>query len=362
MAPGKKEASQMAMQKRAAKYKENYLPVFKESYKGSDEDFKMNYAKFIAEHEGEELMSDEQLKKQFSKVNSSKEQSPGKILKESIVKPMLSKPFDALANNTTLGLIFFALLVGLACLSLGPKAAAVTSFFEAMNEVMITITMWFMKISPLAIACLIAEMVGSMGWAVVQAVAWYSATVLVAIFLHVIFLNVFVAIFGGKNPIDFLKGIRPAWLVAFSTASSAATLPVTMRCVTENLKVDKKVANFTLPLGATVNMDGTALYEGVAIIFLIQMFGDMPDVGIALNAGNVLLIFITAVVASVGAAAVPSAGLITMGLVALSVGLPLHYLAVVFAIDRVLDMFRTSTNVMGDSAVAVVVDRSASPE
>ena len=146
-------------------------------------------------------------------------------------------------------------------------------------------------------------------------------------------------------------------MIAFTTRSSAATLPITITCVTRKLNVSPKVANFSLPLGATMNMDGTALYEGVAVIFLIQLYGGMGDVGITLVGGAVLVIFITAVLASVGAAAVPDAGLVTMVLVATAVHLPVYYLPLIFAVDAFLDMFRTSTNIMGDAVGAVVVDR-----
>ncbi len=130
-----------------------------------------------------------------------------------------------------------------------------------------------------------------------------------------------------------------------------------MECVEDNLGVDPQVSNFALPVGATCNMDGTALYEGVAVIFLIQIFGSMPDVGIELTAAKTVIIFITAVLASVGAAAVPSAGLITMAIVASAVGLPVYYIPILFAVDHLLDQFRTSTNVLGDAAATVVVSR-----
>jgi Na+/H+-dicarboxylate symporter len=146
-------------------------------------------------------------------------------------------------------------------------------------------------------------------------------------------------------------------MIAFTTRSSAATLPVTIANVTEKLDVSPKVANFSLPLGATMNMDGTALYEGVAIIFLIQIYGGLDDVSIAMTAMTTFLIFITAVLASVGAAAVPDAGLVTMVLVAAAVGLPIHYIPLIFAVDAFLDMFRTSTNVLGDTVGAIVVNR-----
>ena len=146
-------------------------------------------------------------------------------------------------------------------------------------------------------------------------------------------------------------------MIAFTTRSSAATLPVTIANTTGNLQVSPKVANFSLPLGATMNMDGTALYEGIAVIFLIQIYGGLDDVTITMTAMTTFLIFITAVLASVGAAAVPDAGLVTMVLVASAVHLPIYYIPIIFAVDAFLDMFRTSTNVLGDSVGAIVVNR-----
>jgi Na+/H+-dicarboxylate symporter len=165
------------------------------------------------------------------------------------------------------------------------------------------------------------------------------------------------ATIGGITPLRLFSGIREAYMIAFTTRSSAATLPITIANTTEKLNVSPKVANFSLPLGATMNMDGTALYEGVAIIFLIQIYGGLDDVSIAMTAMTTFLIFITAVLASVGAAAVPDAGLVTMVLVAAAVRLPIHYIPLIFAVDAFLDMFRTSTNVLGDTVGAIVVNR-----
>tara|TARA_B100000925_G_C22010284_1_gene475956 strand:+ start:3214 stop:4602 length:1389 start_codon:yes stop_codon:yes gene_type:complete len=279
------------------------------------------------------------------------------MLREDILLKFLKNPIDSLANTNSLGIIFFAILVGLACLILGEQASSVSSFFTGLNEVMNKITMWVMRISPVAIFCLIANMMASQGIAALNSLLWYCLTVIVGIFCHIIFLLLLVQVLGRKNPLEFLKGIREAWLIAFSTTSSAATLPVTMNCVEKNLGVDKKVSNFALPVGATCNMDGTALYEGVAIIFMIQIFGGLADVPINLDFGTTFVIFITAVIASVGAAAVPSAGLITMAIVANAVGLPLYYIPILYSVDHFLDQFRTSTNVLGDAAGCVIVDR-----
>ncbi|MCB0220700.1 MAG: cation:dicarboxylase symporter family transporter [Chrysiogenetes bacterium] len=274
-----------------------------------------------------------------------------------ILQGMIQNPFKALAFNSSLGIIFFAILLGLACMAVGEPAAPVVSFFQGLNAVIMQITHWIMSLSPVAVFALVAGLIARQGPDVFGTLAGYVVTVIAAIGVHVVFLLFVCAKLGGLSPLTFLKGIQDAWLIAFSTRSSAATLPVTMECLEENLGIPKKVTEFVLPIGATVNMDGTALYEGVAVIFLLQMFGAMPDVGISLGVTAMVLIFLTAVLASVGAAAVPDAGLITMVLVANAVGLPEYYLVYIFSVDALLDMFRTSTNVMGDAVGAVVVNR-----
>lgn len=295
----------------------------------------------------------------YSRMASASEQSPGDMLKTEILMKILENPFNALAQSppNALGIIFFAMLTGLACLGLGDQAKPVTTFFESFNDVMMKITMWFMEVAPVAIGCLIASVVAELGTEALQSLAWYCITVIGGIAVHCCVLLTLVATIGGMSPLRFIRGIQDAWLIAFSSTSSAATLPVTIHCLTKKMDVDEKVAEFALPVGATVNMDGTALYEGVAVIFLIQMYGGLADVPIELTAAKTGVIFITAVMASVGAAAVPSAGLITMAIVATAVGLPLYYIFIIFAVDRMLDMFRTSTNVLGDAAGAVIVNR-----
>jgi Na+/H+-dicarboxylate symporter len=293
----------------------------------------------------------------FRRVTKKRERSTFDLFVDDIVKPLISNPFRSLAEGNSLGIIFFALLIGLALVVVGEPGRPMVAFFQAGNAAIMRITHWLMLISPVAIMCLIAAIVMRHGPSVFETLGWYCGTVIAAIGAHVCVLLAICAFVGRLSPITFLRGMRDAWAVAFTTRSSAATLPVTIRCVTEKLGVSKRVANFTLPVGATVNMDGTALYEGIAIIFLIQLYGDMADVGITLTAGVTIVIFITAVLASVGAAAVPDAGLVTMVLVATAVHLPVYYLPFIFAVDAFLDMFRTSTNVMGDAVGAIVVGR-----
>ncbi|MHC5010215.1 MAG: dicarboxylate/amino acid:cation symporter [Planctomycetota bacterium] len=293
----------------------------------------------------------------FQKLVRARGRSGLDLFKEDIVQPLLTNPFKSLTESNSLGIIFFAILLALACLAVGDPARHVVAFFHGMNEVIMRITRWIMAYSPFAILCLMASIVAKHGPEVFESLGWYCGTVIGGIVIHVAVLLTICALVGRMNPLRFLKGIREAWAVAFATRSSAATLPVTVRCLTQKVGVSPKVAEFALPVGATVNMDGTALYEGVAVIFLIQIYGGMDDVGITLGGAVTLVIFVTAVLASVGAAAVPDAGLVTMVLVATAVNLPVYYIPLIFSVDAFLDMFRTSTNVMGDAVGAVVVER-----
>ncbi len=313
------------------------------------------YLNWIAEREG--ATGDET----YQRVASKKDRSTFDMFVQDIVQPMLMNPFKALSEGKSLGIIFFALLLALVCVAVGEPARPLVNVFQAANHVILRLTQWIMLISPFAVFCLMAWIVAVKGPEVFGSIAWYCGTVIGGIVIHFGVLMGICALLGRMNPLTFLRGMREAWAIAFSTRSSAATLPVTIRCMTRNLGVSPRVANFTLPVGATMNMDGTALYEGVAVIFLIQLYGGMDDVGITLVGGAVLVIFITAVLASVGAAAVPDAGLVTMVLVATAVHLPVYYLPLIFAVDAFLDMFRTSINVMGDAIGAVVVDRFEQP-
>ncbi len=296
----------------------------------------------------------------FEKLVRARERTPADMFVQDIIKPILMNPFQALAKDppNALGIIFFALLFGIGCTFVGDVAAPVVGFFKALNSIIMQITHWIMSVSPFAIACIVAWLVAEKGLEVFVTLGWYCGTVIGGIGIHICMLLAIAWLVGGKTPLAIWTGIREAWLIAFSTRSSAATLPITMSCATEKLQVSPKVAGFSLPLGATMNMDGTALYEGVAVIFLIQIYGGLTDVPIAeMTMVATFLIFITAVLASVGAAAVPDAGLVTMVLVASAVGLPIYYLPLIFAVDAFLDMFRTSTNVLGDVVGAVVVNR-----
>ncbi len=291
-----------------------------------------------------------------TRLVKAKEQTALGALKINLEK-IIMNPFKALAESQSLGIIFFAILLGIALIVIGPPGKPVLPVISGINAAIMKLTGWIMAGSPFFIFCLIASLVGSLGKSVFGLLMWYVITVLAGIAVHIVVLLAICKYLGRVNPFAFLKGIRKAWMIAFSTRSNAATLPVTLDCVKNELNISPKAADFILPLGATVNMDGTALYEGVAVIFLIQLFGGMPGAEIALTPVITIIIFLSAVFASIGAAAVPDAGLITMVLVANAVGLSVEYIPIIFAVDAFLDMFRTSTNVMGDSVGAVVISR-----
>lgn len=322
----------------------------------SDPDTRGEWLVWLADREGRAHGEGPQARR-YARVAAQRDRTTYEMFVEDLVQPMLMNPFQSLAERNSLGIIVWSLFLGLAIVALGARARIVAEFFQAGNIVVMEIVRWLMALSPIAIFCLMVSIVAQHGPDVFATLGWYCGTVVGGIVVHVGFLLLVVAVLGKMSPLRFLRGIREAWAAAFSTRSSAATLPITMRCVTERLGVSPRVANFTLPVGATVNMDGTALYEGVAVIFLLQIYGGMDDVSVTLTGAVTIVVFITAVLASVGAAAVPDAGLVTMVLVASAVRLPVHYIPLIFAVDAFLDMFRTSTNVMGDAVGAVVVDR-----
>ena len=359
--PGKKDAAAEVRQRRVDVLKqrqEEYQQASGQPALSDDGKPVPQYLVWLAQQDGAEQAAGHEAAR-MAKLSAAGERGPGDIFKEDIIRPLLMNPFRALSASpvNSLGIIFFSLLLGLACMVVGGPAASVVSFFQGLNQVIMRVTHWLMSISPFAIACIIASLVAQNGPGVFKTLGWYCGTVLGGIGVHIVVLLIISAVVGGVGPVRLFQGIREAYMIAFTTRSSAATLPVTIANVTENLQVSPKVANFSLPLGATMNMDGTALYEGVAVIFLIQIYGGLDDVSITMTAMTTLLIFVTAVLASVGAAAVPDAGLVTMVLVASAVHLPIHYIPLIFAVDAFLDMFRTSTNVLGDTIGAVVVNR-----
>jgi Na+/H+-dicarboxylate symporter len=250
-----------------------------------------------------------------------------------------------------LQIIVFALLLGVAVTMLpNEKGKPFVNFFESLAEVMYKITAIVMEMAPYGVFALISPVVAQNGPAVLIPFAKVIFAVYIGCILHAgIVYSTAVSVIGKMNPVKFFKGIAPAAITAFSTSSSSASLPVTLKNTTENLGVSEKVASFVLPLGATINMDGTALYQGVCALFIAQVYG------IDLTMAQMGTIVLTATLASIGTAGVPGAGLIMLSLVLQAVGLPLEGVALIAGIDRILDMMRTCINVVGDASAAVVV-------
>jgi len=221
---------------------------------------------------------------------------------------------------------------------------------ESLESMTLALTHGIMKFAPLGIFVLMLDVMAKSGYQAMFSLSKYMLTVILGLGFHAIFLMFVACVRSKKSPMFILKGLSSPLLTAFSTSSSAAALPITMTAVEENLGVRKETAKFVLPLGATINMDGTALYESVAAIFIAQAYG------IELGIGQQIVIFMTASLAAIGAAAIPGAGLITMSIVLGAVGLPLEGIGLILAVDRILDMFRTTVNVFGDCVGTMVVD------
>ena len=258
------------------------------------------------------------------------------------------------SNRNMLQIIFFALFFGVGMILIPEeKAQSVKDFFDAFNEVILKMIDLIMLVAPYGVFALLAALVvEAPSLELFQALALYAITLLIGLSLMIGVYAFLVRIFAKKSPGFFFKGIAPAQLLAFSTSSSAATLPVTMERVEEHLGVDEEVASFVLPIGATINMDGTSVYQGVAAVFIAQAFG--LDLSLSAQLG----IIFTATLASIGTAAVPSAGIVMLVIVLAQAGIPEAGLALIFAIDRPLDMCRTIVNVTGDAAVSLLVGNS----
>ncbi len=278
-----------------------------------------------------------------------------------IVDMVPDNVFKAMTQNKLmLQVIFFAVLLGITMILIPPhKVRVVKEFFDGFNEIILKMVDLIMLTAPYAVFALMVNIIVSTGgdWGLMKGLLWYAGTVITGLILMIGFYMTLLSVFARKNPLWFLKQISPAQLLAFSTSSSAATLPVTMERVEEHVGVDKEVAGFVLPVGATVNMDGTSLYQAVAAVFILEIF--WPD---GLTFASQITIILTALLASVGAAAVPGAGMVMLVIVLDAVGFPAEKLpmalALIFAIDRPLDMLRTVVNVTGDATVSTLVAKS----
>jgi Na+/H+-dicarboxylate symporter len=261
--------------------------------------------------------------------------------------------FAALSNGEMMQIIVFAILFGVASLYLEPsRREPMLNFFTAVSEAMLKMAEWVILLTPIGVFSLIAYVIAEQGLDVVVGLWKYILVVVGVLLFHgTVTLPAVLAYFGRVNPYRYLSNVRDAPIMAFSTASSAATLPVSMRVAEEMGGVDPKTASFVLPLGATVSMDGTAAYLSVAVLYIANL------AGASLGLGDQILLGVTVVALSVGVAALPSASLVMMVVILNQLGLPVEYLALIVAVDRILDMCRTSLNVTSDLVVAKVVDR-----
>lgn len=276
---------------------------------------------------------------------------------QSVIDTLLNivptNPVESLATANVLQIIFFAIFLGIGITLVGEKAAPVQRFFEGLAEIIYKVTNMIMKLVPLGIFGLLAPIVGQYGLDVLLPLMRLILAVLIACAIHIgVVYSLAVKSLGKMSPLHFLKGILPAATVAFTTCSSSGTLPVTMKNTQENLGVSKETSSFVLPLGATINMDGTAIYQGIAVVFTAQYFG------IQLSFSQFLVVALVATLASIGAAGVPGAGMVMLTMTLAAVNLPLEAIALIASIDRVLDMIRTATNVMGDASASIVVEQS----
>ncbi len=299
--------------------------------------------------------NDSGVKAKLAEATIQKESGPLQFMEDMVPDNAVAAMGD---NSLMLQVIVFTIFMGISMLLIGEKRAEpLKKFFDALNDVVLKMVDLIMLTAPVAVFALLANVVVSAGDAkLLMALLKYSGVVTLGLILMMVFYGVMVATITKKNPFWFMKQLAPAQLLAFSTSSSAATLPVTMERVEEHLGVDKEVSSFVLPVGATVNMDGTSLYQGVAAVFISQALGHH------LEFTDQLIIVLTALLASIGTAAVPGAGMVMLVIVLESVGIPSDKLAIglalIFAVDRPLDMARTVVNITGDAMVSMVVAKS----
>ncbi|WP_044393969.1 dicarboxylate/amino acid:cation symporter [Mesobacillus subterraneus] len=271
-------------------------------------------------------------------------------ISETFLNLIPANPFEALTSGNMLQVIVFALFIGIALTALGDKTKGIVNLVEQGNAIMMYLVELVMKFAPFGTFGLIATAIGSQGFDAIKAMGVYMLVVVLALIIHAVLTYGSTVYFLGKmNPFKFFKGFAPAMGVAFSTSSSNATLPVSMETAQKNLRVPEQVSSFVQPLGATINMDGTAIMQGVATIFIAQVYG------VDLTMTEIVTVVLTAVLASIGTAGVPGVGLIMLAMVLQSVGLPVEGIGLILGIDRLLDMARTTVNITGDAACAVIV-------
>lgn len=308
---------------------------------------------FISENTREEMLGSfgADIDDKVAEATVVKDRGPLEALVDIVPENLI---FSASSNGNMLQVIFFTILFAVSMLMLPDnRTDALKKVFEGANDVILKIVDIIMLFAPYGVFALMAALVAeSPSVDIFKALAAYSLTVIFGLLILVFGVYaLLLRLFGGMNPLVFFKNLAPAQLVAFSTSSSAATLPVTMECVEDRIGVHKEVSSFVLPIGATINMDGTSLYQGVAAVFIAQVLG------YDLTLGDQLSILLTATLASIGSAAVPGAGILMLVIVLESIGVNPAGIALIFAVDRPLDMIRTTTNVTGDAMVSVIINK-----
>lgn len=271
-------------------------------------------------------------------------------VKDTILSIIPTNPFRALADGTMLAIIFFSLFVGVLLAGMGKKSETLANVFSQGNDLMMNMTMAIMKAAPIGVFCLIAKTFGSLGYEAIAPMLKYIIVVFIALIIQCFGVyQVFLFVFTRLNPLRFIQKFFPVMAFAFSTATSNATIPLSIETLEEKLGVSRQISSFTIPLGATINMDGTAIMQGVAVVFVAEAFG------IPLEAMDYLTVILTATLASIGTAGVPGVGLITLSMVFHSVGLPVEGIGLIMGIDRIVDMARTAVNITGDAVCTTIV-------
>ena len=269
---------------------------------------------------------------------------------DTILNIIPKNPINSLANGDMLPIIVFALFVGILLAKMGPKASTLSKCFSQFNDLMMEMTMAVMKVAPIGVFCLIAKTFSEVGLSAFVPMLKYMGSVIGALGIqcfgvYMLFLFLFTRI----NPFKFVKKFFPVMVFAFTTATSNATIPLSIDTLEKKIGVSRKISSFTIPLGATINMDGTSIMQGVAVVFIAQVYG------IELTPTALMTVVFTATLASIGTAGVPSVGLVTLAMVLTSVGLPTEGIALIMGIDRILDMLRTAVNITGDAVCTTIV-------
>lgn len=271
-------------------------------------------------------------------------------VKDTILNIIPTNPIRALADGNMLAIIFFSLFVGVLLAGMGKKSETLANVFSQGNDLMMNMTMAIMKAAPISVFCLIAKTFGSLGYEAIAPMLKYIIVVFIALIIQCFGVyQVFLFVFTRLNPLRFIQKFFPVMAFAFSTATSNATIPLSIETLEEKLGVSRQISSFTIPLGATINMDGTAIMQGVAVVFVAEAFG------ILLEPIDYLTVILTATLASIGTAGVPGVGLITLSMVFHSVGLPVEGIGLIMGIDRIVDMARTAVNITGDAVCTTIV-------